>query len=150
MIEREQARLRLEELGLQQAALLLDAHLEAASHGQPTYSNPNSLISTCFLCCPYPSKNKKDNQKTLTGRSPCTCFELSRQREYCGFMYRIRLCWIRNESKAADPLSAHPLRCDPFFPANNGNAAVQGQVVQGLVAVKIFKVHRRAAFWFHR
>ncbi|MBR8661832.1 DNA replication protein DnaC [Brevibacillus aydinogluensis] len=37
MIELEQARLRLEELGLQQAALLLDAHLEAASHGQPTY-----------------------------------------------------------------------------------------------------------------
>jgi DNA replication protein DnaC len=37
MIELEQARLRLEELGLHQAALLLDAHLEAASHTQPTY-----------------------------------------------------------------------------------------------------------------
>lgn len=37
MIELEQARLRLEELGLGQAAQVLDAKLEAASHSQSTY-----------------------------------------------------------------------------------------------------------------
>ncbi|BCJ85659.1 IS21-like element helper ATPase IstB [Effusibacillus dendaii] len=45
MIELEQARMRLEELGLGQAALLLDAQLEAASHSQSTYlSFLNSLL----------------------------------------------------------------------------------------------------------
>jgi DNA replication protein DnaC len=45
MIELEQARLRLQELGLEQAALLLDAELEAASHAQSTYlSFLNSLL----------------------------------------------------------------------------------------------------------
>lgn len=37
MIELEQARLRLEELGLEQAAQALDAKLEAASRSQSTY-----------------------------------------------------------------------------------------------------------------
>lgn len=37
MIELEQARHRLEELGLGQAAQALDAILEAASYGQSTY-----------------------------------------------------------------------------------------------------------------
>ena len=37
MIELDQVRLRLEDIGLHQAAMLLDAHLEAASHEQPTY-----------------------------------------------------------------------------------------------------------------
>jgi DNA replication protein DnaC len=45
MIELEQARLRLQELGLEQAALQLDAELEAASHTQSTYlSFLNSLL----------------------------------------------------------------------------------------------------------
>ena len=45
MIELEQARLRLQELGLEQAALQLDAALEAASHTQSTYlSFLNSLL----------------------------------------------------------------------------------------------------------
>ena len=37
MIELEQARLHLEELGLEQAAQTLDAKLEAVSHSQSTY-----------------------------------------------------------------------------------------------------------------
>ena len=37
MIELEQAKQRLEELGLDQASVMLDAQLEKASHEQPTY-----------------------------------------------------------------------------------------------------------------
>ncbi|WP_370741132.1 hypothetical protein [Caldibacillus debilis] len=47
MIELEEARLRLDELGLQQAAILLDAHLEAASLGQQLVSARYKRGSIC-------------------------------------------------------------------------------------------------------